>query len=312
MILKIDFRGASQVIYEIDYRFIFPIILANVLCIYLRSVRWWYLLEPVKKLTFYKLFSFSSIGDLGNMVFPVRMGELIKALALRKKEKIPFSNAITTIFVARIFDSAILFLIVIFTLSIATSEKVIEYVPTGTKEYILYISVSLFIIFLVIYIIACNSENIDKLLSVDEHSGIRRRIRSMLSSAVSGSLGLRNPRNLFYISFSSVLIWLITLLTTFFFALMVGLDPSLETVFVITTFTIGGVAVPSSPGYIGTFHLAVIIALGLYGLDENFALGYAIIYHMLLFFPTVILGLFFLWKERLALSDLKHASEALI
>jgi hypothetical protein len=63
--------------------------------------------------------------------------------------------------------------------------------------------------------------------------------------------------------------------------------------------------VPSAPGYIGTFHAAVVAGLALFQVSQELALSMAIMMHATFFFPFIILGLYFLWGESLSLRDLR-------
>jgi uncharacterized membrane protein YbhN (UPF0104 family) len=60
--------------------------------------------------------------------------------------------------------------------------------------------------------------------------------------------------------------------------------------FIIMAITSLGVMIPSAPGYIGTFHLAVQYGFVLYGLAREEALSAAILWHAAFFFPTIIFG----------------------
>ena len=65
-----------------------------------------------------------------------------------------------------------------------------------------------------------------------------------------------------------------------------------------------GVMIPSSPGYIGTYHAAVVIGLGAFAVTDERALSVALMMHAAFFFPTILVGLIFLWVESLSLRDL--------
>ena len=52
-----------------------------------------------------------------------------------------------------------------------------------------------------------------------------------------------------------------------------------------------GVMIPSAPGFIGTFHLAVQYGFILYGIGKEESLSAAIIWHASFFFPTILYGL---------------------
>ncbi len=89
--------------------------------------------------------------------------------------------------------------------------------------------------------------------------------------------------------------------------LMFGLPFSPEVALVTSTFVIVGVALPSSPGSIGPFHAAIILGLGLYGVDAGTALGVAIFMHALLFLGNVSLGIYLAWKEKIGLTELRRS-----
>jgi uncharacterized membrane protein YbhN (UPF0104 family) len=53
-----------------------------------------------------------------------------------------------------------------------------------------------------------------------------------------------------------------------------------------------GVAIPSAPGFIGTFHLSVQYGFMFYAVSSEEALSAAILLHASFFFPTILLGCF--------------------
>jgi len=61
-----------------------------------------------------------------------------------------------------------------------------------------------------------------------------------------------------------------------------------------------GVSVPSGPGFVGTFHFAVVLALEAYGIDSSGALGYAILLHAVSTLPIIALGPLALWQQHLS------------
>ena len=72
---------------------------------------------------------------------------------------------------------------------------------------------------------------------------------------------------------------------------------------VVTTIS---VVVPSSPGYVGSFHLLCQLALGLFAVPKGPALSYAFVLHAVSVFPVFFLGLFFLAREKLSLQSLQE------
>jgi len=69
-----------------------------------------------------------------------------------------------------------------------------------------------------------------------------------------------------------------------------------------------GVLIPSSPGYIGTFHFFAMSALAVFGAARETALSYALVSHAMQYLLVTGLGLLFLWRENLSL--LRISAEA--
>src|SRR5205807_646198 len=69
-----------------------------------------------------------------------------------------------------------------------------------------------------------------------------------------------------------------------------------------------GLALPSSPGFVGVFEAATRATLGLYGIDATRAVSYALAYHVSTFLPITLLGLYSLSQLRLRLVELRRAS----
>jgi len=69
-----------------------------------------------------------------------------------------------------------------------------------------------------------------------------------------------------------------------------------------------GILIPSSPGYIGTFHFFALSALAVFGVARETALSYAVVSHAMQYLLVTGLGILFLWRENLSL--LRIRSEA--
>jgi uncharacterized membrane protein YbhN (UPF0104 family) len=73
--------------------------------------------------------------------------------------------------------------------------------------------------------------------------------------------------------------------------LFIRLDMPLIAPFLVMAMASFGVMIPSAPGFIGTFHLAVQYAYLFYGVGKEEGLSAAILWHASFFFPTLVLGL---------------------
>jgi len=72
-----------------------------------------------------------------------------------------------------------------------------------------------------------------------------------------------------------------------------------------------GMAVPSSPGRIGVFQYLVILALSIFAVDKNVALGYSVVLYLVIYVPMVLIGGYCLWREKVTWQKLAEASAML-
>lgn len=105
----------------------------------------------------------------------------------------------------------------------------------------------------------------------------------------------------------SFLIWSLSGVANYLMMLSVDLTLPLYAAFFLVVLQSFGVMVPS-PGYVGSYQYAHIVALGVYGVSESVAFSLAILLHAGFFIIITALGLFFLAREHIGWRDLEEAS----
>lgn len=309
---KIDFNALLAGLSEADYIYLLPAVLIHIAQIYLRSMRWGYLIEPVKKVGRYSLFSATAIGHMANNILPVRIGELVKAVTLGRQEKISISASFATIVVERLLDVFTLFIFMLFTLYAVN-------LPYGSRDIKVALEqgggvVSLVFIFMLalLFYFKNNIElfknfanRVTRLLSRKAAD----KMAHCLDAFVSGLSVLKRGRHLLPIAFYSLFIWFLCAVPIYLTLLSFGhgLPFSVSLfILIILAFT---VAVPSAPGFIGTFHYACAMALRLFDIPGEEALSVAILLHAINFFPVTLIGLYFLWRNKMSLKEIEAAEE---
>ena len=68
-----------------------------------------------------------------------------------------------------------------------------------------------------------------------------------------------------------------------------------------------GVSIPSAPGYVGVFHAAAALALGLFGVSQAASVGYALLFHAAQIVPITLIGWVYLLREQMSLGEATHA-----
>ena len=89
----------------------------------------------------------------------------------------------------------------------------------------------------------------------------------------------------------SVAAWLTWALGAYLVARSVGIELTmLQAIFVTAALNLG-VAIPSSPGFVGTYQWLGVSALALFGIPQESALAYAIVLQAVWYVPTTLVGL---------------------
>ncbi len=290
-----------------------PIVLMPIVLLGIRTLRWRYLMEPVKKdVPVGSLFSATVIGFMANNVLPLRLGELARAYALGRRERLSKGAVFTTIVVERLFDGAAVLLLFAYTLaylppSVARAGVVASIHKAGRASFGLFIVVVLALVYFV--------RRPEKL------TGLTRKVTSLvaprfadkavhMAESLVKSLGVvKDVRLLALIAGLTALHWGLAWTPVYLlfkaFGLHYGIYPSVY-LLVVMSFS---VALPSTPGYVGTFHAAVTGGLMLLGLDAGPAFSYALVAHATNVIPVTLLGFYYLYRENLSLKGLKKAEQ---
>ena len=90
---------------EVKLVFLIPSIILYFISLYIRTLRWQYILKTVLNIRAWILFKSISIGYSANNILPVRLGELIRLYYVAKISKISKSTTLGTIIIERIMDA---------------------------------------------------------------------------------------------------------------------------------------------------------------------------------------------------------------
>src|SRR5215210_9317734 len=102
---------------QANYIWVLPGIGVYFIGVWVRAWRWHYLLGPIKKIPTQTMFPITTIGYMGNNIYPARAGEVLRAVILKRKEGVSVSASLATIIVERIFDGVVMLAFVFVNLS---------------------------------------------------------------------------------------------------------------------------------------------------------------------------------------------------
>jgi glycosyltransferase 2 family protein len=310
---KIDFDKLAAAFREMDYRYILPALILTFLSYYLRAVRWKFLLQPIKETRLANLFPSTLIGYMANNLLPARLGEFVRAYSLGQKEQIPTTAVFASLVVDRLCDGFTVLLVLLFTFFTIELPPGMEKVQHGmvTGGYItfaLYVAVMAFLLLL-----RSRTEWTVRLVAVvlgPVSPTLAEKVGVQLRSFISGIRVPGSRSGILGTAASSVLIWgsAIWPIDLMLRAFGVALPPAAS--MFIMVFLVFAVMVPASPGFVGTYHFACVTALSAFGIGSEKALSIALVMHGMGFFPVIVAGLYYLWRDKLSLKTLSDKKES--
>lgn len=260
----------------------------------IRAWRWYILLKPIKKTRFSSRLSSILIGFAANNIFPARLGEFVRANYLGYMEGVSSSSAFGTIVIERIFDAFTLLLVLLIGLMGTTFPDKWLHMAGSLRStgFILLLVYIIAVIFLVGF--RYKTEMFISLIEKIFFFFPDRLLKGIIEIVRNFSQGLVPIKGVFgwvLATFFSLLLWFTYLIQVQLVELSISLSLPFMSTFLILAMSSFGAMIPSAPGYIGTFHLAVQYGFLFYGIGREEALSAAIVWHASNYFPTILFGL---------------------
>jgi len=284
-----------------NFWWLIPGVAVYFVSVWFRAWRWGFLLRASKRVSANRLFPVVVIGYMGNDILPFRLGEVLRAYVLWRKEGINVGTTFTTAILERLFDGLTMVLFVLFGLLFVPLSVFLNRLVT--------VASAVFFGALVVFLfLAARPDLLRRIALALIERLVPARFRSPLLSLVEGVLvgleSLRSGRDVLILFGVTLWVWLLETakywLVSFAFA-----DLHLPYVAILL---MGGAvnlltALPSLPGYIGTFELGIKILEGI-GAPSSQAGSYILVLHAILLLPVTLLGLVFMGLEGVRWTDL--------
>ncbi|MBI3173598.1 MAG: flippase-like domain-containing protein [Chloroflexi bacterium] len=290
-----------------NYWWLIPGIGVYFIGMWIRAWRWHYLLGPIKKIPTKVMFPVTTIGYMGNNIYPARAGEVLRAVILKRKEGVPVSASLATIIVERIFDGVVMLAFVFVNLSeLAKLTGSSGFV--GNIQQVAVIGTGVFLGALVIFLLAAMYPQVTARLGIwfivrFVPKGMQEKVSGIMHKFLDGLASLRSPFNVLMVFFTSVLIWLLETGKYWFVMHAFPFQVSFFALMLMNGIVNLATTIPSAPGYIGTFDAPGIAVLTAYGVDQATAAGYTLVLHVALWLPITLLGAYYLTREGVKWSD---------
>jgi hypothetical protein len=281
----------------------------------LRAFRWRVLLLPEYPETRFRgRFAAVCVGFMANNVFPVRLGEFARALALSRVEPVEAGAAFGSLVIERVLDGLTLtaFLVLVLLLP--------DHARTGLLDVPLLGKIALGaaavfgVGFVGIWIMVRHPGVAARLFEATVGRVLPDRfydkLRSLLATFVRGLGIVSRPGILARAVAWSIAVWLCLAASMWCGMLAFGIArPGFSGAVLVQALVGFAVAIPSSPGFFGPLEAAARVGLRAYGIDATRIVAFATTYHILTFIPVTLLGLWYLWRLGLGWSEVEHSEE---
>lgn len=312
LLRHIDWQSVKAGFAAVDLRFLPLLVLLIALNFLIRSWRWRYLLTGGGTMKMRSLVDATVIGFTGTFLLPFRAGEVVRPWILTRWEKISFGASAASIVVERVVDA----LVIIGFLAVAVTwiDNPPEWLGTGAKLLGAVAVVGVGFMVMAYFFSRAFSKLARKMISLFLFPRFLERVRTALYQLVDGFLeGLRavsTGRQLAIVLIASLLLWLEMALfyQATLWTMGIGLGPAAG--LMVTVLVALAVAAPGPPGFLGTFQIGCLAALGLFEVSREAGLSYAIVAHFVQAACIIPAGLWILQARGLKLRQSLPVSKA--
>lgn len=318
-LLGLFFRGVDWAALRTAFRsadpwFLAGVVVATVITYLARAWRWGYLLAPLARVPFPRLFSVTLIGFMSGLLIP-RAGEVVRPYLVARHHALKTSAAFASIILERLVDLITvlaLFFLYLYVLphpAAQASGPLMGALRLGGALAAAGAGAILTLLF-ALHLRA------DRVMGLIDRVLFRLPARvaapasRALRSFASGLAVLQaSPSHLLAILGQSLVVWLAIAASFYCCNHAFGVGLPFPSTFLLLAFLTVGVAVPT-PGNVGGFHEAYLLALTqVFGVARDTAAAAGIAGHALGNLPVLVLGLVFLGREGLTMGKVAEMTE---
>jgi len=309
----VDFALVGRTIADANWMLLVGLSVPSYLAIvFIRALRWRHLTDPIQPMQTLPLFRAVAVGFMANNIFPLRMGEVVRSLFLSREVGAPPAAIFGTVVLERVIDTVMVIGLAAFVLNIHSGSD---------DGFLAHGAILLIPIALAPLVgLVCLRAAPDRVIAIA--AWLLRPFPARLGEYLTGALGrfaeglgaLRGGIHLFWIAFHSLVVWLVfsTIpMLAGFWAVGIDLGTPFETLVAawITLAAVGmAVAIPSAPGFFGTYHAACKLALEPFGVAPEIAVALGTLLHAMFWVTLTALGLAVLRSRSTSLGEIEPAA----
>jgi hypothetical protein len=242
------------------------------------------------------------IGFLAINTLPARLGELVRAVALSRPERMSTATVLGSVAVERVLDLAALGVFWSLSLAVAPLPDWFRWSGYLTLGIAVLVAGALW---------AVHRSSGWRLVSEQGAllrwlpARLRRRAGAAIPAFGEGILAIVRPGTLARSAGLTAAMWVVNAAVFLMTGYALRLDLPIWAPLLLAFVVCVGIMVPSSPGFVGVMEGACVVGLGLVGVGGAEALAYGVLYHATQLLPLIVLGSWYALREHLG-SEVLH------
>ena len=277
--------------------FVIFLVAFSVLTLLVRSIAWRTILgnQVALKACFFGV----SEGYFLNNLFPLRAGELGRALFVGRASGLGMMHILSTILIERAFDIVFAASILLLALPLVVGADWIKPVA-----FIAFVAVLAGLA--ILFAISINRQRFQQWVQSREFRAgfIKQRVLPQVNKVMDGLSALVHPGQFFLSIFWIGVNWI--LWVVIYYVTVAQLAPGAPIWwggFIGSVLSLG-VAIPAAPASVGVYEASVVGAFAILGVSNSAGLAYAIVLHLVQIVVTTTFGLWGMFRDGRSLSSL--------
>jgi|GEM_PF-3515670 len=300
---KINWIKFQEIFFTLSPLLILQIICWSIFARFIIAYRWYLLLLISEKARFQLIWDFTNIGYFINNIFPARLGDVVKSIMWSKAENQSKSKAIASVGMERIFD--MLGLSFVFISILLIQDIAYEYRIAG--------SILTLIVLLILLLLFLLPKTLLKILLKYKKSKNKTIlwIFSKIELVLNYFAQLKDLKSGILFILTTLTIWFLYVLIGYLIARIMVPEHLAWHASLLSLLIVGlSFILPTTPGNIGVYQFACVIAFGILNIDKATAIAYSIISQLSVYFLSLLLGFISLWNRGINLKSLHKQSNS--
>lgn len=263
--------------------------------IFFRTMKWYLILLPTTKTKLWNLFKFEVIALGINNILPFRIGELSKVFLVSRKYDISKTLVLSTVFIERLFDTIMLFLIFIIYSIVGKIN-----IPLITKKTGIAIIILVLIFIYLFFILSANLINKSQKIQKKHH-----KLYSFIVKLQNGGACFKSIKISFLIIIAGIIQWNFDVLNNYIIAKSLSIkeiDISKAAITVVAgSFS---ASIPSMPGYFGNYEYAISRVCMFWGIEKELATLFPTVIHVLSYVLITSSAILFFYTDNIKIKNI--------